>query len=96
MNALEVRIINLAPIHVVSFLGFGPNPEELAWEQLTAWAGPQGLLESSEKHRLFGFNNPNPSAGSPNYGYEVWIEVDPEEVATEEDVKIKRFQGGIG
>jgi len=95
MSELEVRIINLEPIRVVSFLGFGESPEELAWEKLTTWAKPRGLLEDLEKHRLFGFNNPSPSPGSPNYGYEVWIEIDPVEIDLGDDVEVKNFEGGI-
>ena len=47
-----------------------------------------------EKHRLFGFNNPNPSAGSPNYGYEAWIVVDPG-TEPEGDMKVLHFDGGL-
>ena len=94
LNDLEVRIVKLEPMRVASFLGFGKSPEELAWEQLIAWAKPKGLLTDPGKHRLFGFNNPNPSAGSPNYGYEVWIEIDPE-FDVEEDVKTFTFPGGL-
>ena len=32
MSDLEVRIVKLEPMRVVSFLGFGESPEELAWE----------------------------------------------------------------
>lgn len=95
MSDLDVRIVKLEPMHVASFLGFGPSPEELAWGELLPWAKEKGLLEDPKKHRLFGFNNPNPSAGSPNYGYEVWIVIDPDEVDPEEDVKVKDFEGGL-
>ena len=47
------------------------------------------------KHRLFGFNNPDPSAGSPNYGYEVWIVVDRDEMTPEDGVEIKAIPGGL-
>ncbi len=95
MSDLDVRIVNLEPMYVASFLGFGESPEEIAFEKLNAWASPKGLLKDRENHRLFGFNNPNPSAGSPNYGYEVWIVIDPDEVESGEDVDIKEFQGGL-
>jgi DNA gyrase inhibitor GyrI len=95
MSEIDVRIVKLDSIHVVSFLGFGPSPEEQAWDQLTAWAGPRGLLEDRKNRRIFGFNNPNPSAGSPNYGYEVWIEVDPEKVDVGKEVDLKEFPGGL-
>ena len=95
MNEPQVRIVKLEPFQVVSFLGFGESPEELAWQQLLPWAKQKGLLKNLEKHRLFGFNNPDPSPGSPNYGYEVWIMIDPEDVTAEDEVEVKRFPGGL-
>ena len=94
MNDLAVRIVKLEPLRVASFHGFGPNPEHLAAEKLAAWAGPRGYLADPARHRIFGFNNPNPSPGSPNYGYEFWIVVGPEVEATEE-VPVREFGGGL-
>lgn len=93
MSDLDIRIVTIEPIRVASVWGFGPSPEEIAWQKLQAWAGSKGLLDRPEKHRIFGFNNPNPSAGSPNYGYELWIEVDSE-TGPDADVRIEGFQGG--
>jgi len=98
MNELAVRIVKLDPLHVASFHGFGPNPEHLAAQQLAAWAGPRGYLADLAQHRIFGFNNPNPSSGSPNYGYEFWMIVGPEvmsEDAPEDGVCILDFPGGL-
>ena len=97
MDTLDVRIVTLAPMRVASFYGFGPSPEFVAWEKLMAWSRPKYLLDGPTQARIFGFNNPNPSAGSPNYGYEFWIEVGPEvTVASEEvaEVKTVAFAGG--
>jgi len=94
MRKLDVRIVKLEPMRVASFLGFGPSPEDEAWKQLIPWAKDKGLLENLEKHRLFGFNNPNPSPGSPNYGYEVWIVIDPD-MELEKGVKYLDFAGGL-
>ena len=97
MNTLDVRLVTLAPMRVASFYGFGPSPELVAWEKLMAWSRPKGLLDGPTRARIFGFNNPSPSAGSPNYGYEFWIEVDPErtiEVEDEAEVNIVAFAGG--
>ena len=63
-------------------------------KKLIAWAKPRGLWEKPERHRRFGFNNPSPSAGSPNYGYEVWIAVGPE-VEPEGEMRIVHFEGGL-
>jgi DNA gyrase inhibitor GyrI len=94
MSDLDVRIVKLEPMRVASIWGFGQIPEEAAWQKLNGWAEPRGLLDDPEKHRIFGFNNPNPSAGSPNYGYELWIEVEPE-VEPEGDVRIADVPGGL-
>lgn len=94
MSALTVRIVQLEPLRVASFHGFGPSPEHLAATKLAAWAGPRGYLADPAQHRIFGFNNPNPSPGSPNYGYEFWIVVGPEVEPTEE-VPVLAFEGGL-
>jgi DNA gyrase inhibitor GyrI len=94
MSKLDVRIVKLEPMRVVSFWAFGESPESEAWEKLLFWARSRGLLDDPEKHPMFGFNNPNPSAGSPNYGYEVWIAVGPE-AEPEGDARILDFDGGL-
>ena len=93
MNDLNVKILTLEPMRVASAYGFGVNPEEQAWQKMVAWAKPKGLLEDITAHPLFGFNNPNPSAGVPGYGYEFWIRVGPE-AEPEGDVRIVEFMGG--
>jgi AraC family transcriptional regulator len=62
----------------------------------SCWPGRnrKGLLDDRETHRIFGFNNPDPSPGSPNYGYEFWIVIGPE-VEAEGEVKIKEIPGGL-
>jgi hypothetical protein len=73
MTELDVRIVKLESMRVASFHGFGTEPEAIAFGKLTAYAQPKGYLDDLEAKSVFGFNNPNPSAGSPNYGYEVWL-----------------------
>ncbi|MEA3308899.1 MAG: GyrI-like domain-containing protein [Chloroflexota bacterium] len=94
MNKSEVGIVNLEPLRVARFHGFGEEPEDIVWQKLTAWAEPRDLLDYTPQHRIFGFNNPNPAPGSPNYGYEFWITVTSEETAGE-DVEIVEFPGGL-
>ena len=94
MSGLEVRIVHLEPMHVASVHGFGESPELQAWEKLIAWAKPRGLLDDVERHRIFGFNNPDPSPGSPNYGYEFWIVVGSD-IEPEGEVRVKEFPGGL-
>jgi DNA gyrase inhibitor GyrI len=94
MGEIDVRIVELEPMRVASVYGFGASPEEQAWGKLMNWSKPKGLLQNPEQHRIFGFNNPNPSAGSPNYGYEFWIAVGPE-AEPEGEVRILDFSGGL-
>lgn len=91
MTTETVQIVTLEPMRVASAWAFGPNPEEMAWQKLAAWAEPHGLLSAG--HRIFGFNNPNPSAGSPNYGYEYWLTVDAA-VVPEGDIRVIDVPGG--
>jgi DNA gyrase inhibitor GyrI len=92
MEAENVRILTLPSMRVASAWGFGTGPEEVAWAKLEAWARPLGLLDAAGA-RIFGFNNPNPSAGSPNYGYEFMVTVGPE-VAPSEGIRIGELRGG--
>ena len=71
MEPIEVHIVQLAPMRVASAHGFGASPETLAWDKLTTWAKERGLWQDAAPRRFFGFNNPDPSPGSPNYGYEI-------------------------
>ena len=88
----EVRIVQLEPMRVAATLGFGPEPEAEAWEKLMTWARATNQLDGTQ--RFFGFNNPNPMPGSPNYGYEQWMTVEPG-VEPLGDVEIKDFEGGL-
>ncbi len=95
MSKLDVRIVNLEPMRVAAALGFGKEPEGMAFAKMIAFLKAKDLLpaEPSQFHS-FGFNNPNPSPGSPNYGYEVWVPVH-EAVEGEGEVTIKHFPGGL-
>ena len=97
MEELDVRIITLQPMRVASALGFGATPEIEAWGLLLDWARSLGLLDEIGAHRFFGFNNPNPSPSSPNYGYEQWMSVALEigaEAGGPGGIEIKTFPGG--
>jgi len=88
MSELQVRIVSMDPMRVASVIGFGASPEDLAGTKMLAFMASKGLR--FEDVRWYGFNNPSPSPGSPNYGYEVWVTVGPE-VPGEGDVTIKQI-----
>lgn len=92
MSEFEVRIVTLEAMRVASAYGFGEQPELQAWNTLLTWAKDQGI--NLEEQRFFGFNNPNPTPSSPNYGYEQWITFGPE-VKSAEGIEIKEFPGGL-
>lgn len=93
MSEIEVRIVRLEPLRVAAAYGFGPSPEGIAFDKLLTWARAQGLLDG-DPPQLFGFDNPMPSPGSPNYGYELWLVVGPDVTGTSE-IEIKEFAGGL-
>jgi len=101
MSEQEVRIVKLEPLRVASAYGFGESPEIVAWDRLFAWAkqnglaqNASGLAESARERRFFGFNNPSPTPGSPNYGYEQWMTVGPE-VEPAGEIRLEEFPGGL-
>lgn len=92
MSVFEVRIVRMEPMRVASVLGFGTSPEEQAADKMLAFMKARGL--EFEQVRWFGFDNPCPSPGSPNYGYEVWVTVGPE-VEGEGEVTIREVPEGL-
>jgi effector-binding domain-containing protein len=89
----RVEIVDLPAMRVASVLGFGAEPETQAWKMIQSFAKEAGIDLGAEKHYTYGFNNPNPSPGSKNYGYEIWLPVDSS-VEAVEPVRIKQFPGG--
>lgn len=94
VSKLDVRIVELQPMRMASVQGFGQCPEELSQKKLLAWARSHNLLGKSSLPRFFGFNNPDPTPASPNYGYEFWMAVG-EDVKAEGEIQIKSFTGGL-
>jgi DNA gyrase inhibitor GyrI len=95
MNKLDVHIVRLKPMNVVSAYGFGASPEGIAHDKMLAFLKSKNMLDGyGTKYRHFGFNNPNPAPGSPNYGYEIWVEVE-KGIDPDGDVRIEHFPGGL-
>jgi DNA gyrase inhibitor GyrI len=90
---LDVRIVKLEPMRVAWVNGYGAQPETEAWQKILAYAKSQGLLEDLKDRRFFGYNNPDPSPGTPNYGYDQWITVE-QDSAAQGEVEIMDFEGG--
>ncbi|MHA3964750.1 MAG: effector binding domain-containing protein [Candidatus Thorarchaeota archaeon SMTZ1-45] len=91
---LQVEIVQLDPMTVASVRAISKSPEEDAWKKMVAFAEPRGLLKDLKKNPIYGFNNPNPSPGKEEYGYEFWIRIDPD-LELEKGVTKKEFDGGL-
>ena len=94
MNQVVVKIIKLEPMRLISAYGFSSQPEGIAWEKLITFATKHGLYDEGNPPSTLGFNNPDPSEGSPNYGYEIWLPVD-ETIQPEGDLRLVNFPGGL-
>lgn len=88
---MNVQIVELEPMRVACSHAIGTSPEALAFEKMLNWAKARQILSGA---RLFGFNNPSPEAGKPEYGYEVWMTID-DSVEASEDISIRNFEGGL-
>ncbi|MFW9831136.1 MAG: effector binding domain-containing protein [Candidatus Thorarchaeota archaeon] len=91
---LFVQVVELEPMRVASARAFSETPENDAWIKLRAWAEPQGLLEDLIQHPVFGFNNPDPSPGQKEYGYEFWIRMGAH-FKGEGEIEAKDYDGGL-
>lgn len=92
MKEINPTIIELPAMNVISFHGFGLSPEPLAWLKMFEWLEAHEIISKINTARFFGFNNPDPSPGSPNYGYEVWMVVDQDSLEAGEG-EYKRIPG---
>jgi DNA gyrase inhibitor GyrI len=93
MDTVDVRIVTLPPMRVACTSGYGEQPELEAQGKLMGWVAEHHLMDGEQQPRFFGFNNPSPAPGSPNYGYEMWVTVGPE-VQADREVSISEFEGG--
>jgi DNA gyrase inhibitor GyrI len=92
MEKLDVKIVSLPSLRAACINGFGREPEGQAFDKMKAWARVHGL--TGRPYRLFGYNNPDPAPGSPNYGYDVWMTVGADVQAAGE-ARIIDFPGGL-
>ncbi len=94
MDDQAVKIVNLPPMRMASFYSYSATPEQDAWTKLCHWAKSHGLWQDPPATRIFGFDNPPPSAGSPNRGYEFWLTIGLG-LQPDAEFKIKEFVGGM-
>ena len=102
MEGSEMRIVEVPTMRVARFHGYGATPEGIAFGKMQQWLESHGMSAEKPPCRIFGFNNPSPESGSPNYGYEFWLELPSgstleataESAALRNEVEIRKFDGG--
>jgi DNA gyrase inhibitor GyrI len=94
MEKQEIRIVTLPAMRIASFYSYSEYPETEGWTKVVRWAKAHDCWHEAPTSRVFGFDNPSPSEGSPNRGYEFWLTISPD-VQPDEEIKIKEFSGGL-
>ncbi len=103
----DFKKVTLPEMRVVSFHAMGEflgAPEPKAGEKLYTWAEPLGLYDEPKKHRVFGFNNPDPkydkglgkfiiNKENP-YGYEFWMTID-DDFEVDDSLTVKTIPEGL-
>jgi len=93
MTERRVDIVKLPAMRVASALGFGEEPELKASGMMSDFIKQAGIAVDFTETRMYGFDNPSPSPGSPHYGYEFWLPVN-QSVEAIDPIQIKQFPGG--
>jgi len=89
----NVRIVRLPPMIVASNRAVSATPEADCTIEFDKFVLENNLHKQSG-FRSFGFNNPEPSEGSPIYGYEMWVAI-PENFDIPSPLEKKQFDGGL-
>jgi len=89
----NVRIVRLPAMAVASHCAVSATPEADCAKTFDPFVLGNNLRERSG-FRSFGFNNPDPSEDSPEYGYETWVTI-PEDFNVPAPFVKKQFDGGL-
>ena len=89
--SLKVEIVKLPDTKVIAIQALGKEPETKAIQKMDNWLKKHNF--SKKELMIYGFNNPDPTPGKEEYGYEFYI---PTDLNIEEDdtIKIKQMKGG--
>jgi DNA-binding transcriptional MerR regulator/predicted transcriptional regulator YdeE len=89
----EVRIVNLPKMTFACYRAESETPEDDCAKVMNKFIEENGI-KHMQGFRHFGFNNPNPTEGTPIYGYEMWAVV-PSNFAVPSPLYRKDFRGGL-
>jgi len=88
----NVRILSLPAMTVATYCAVSTTPEADCSKIFDKFV-LENNLHKRDGFRSFGFNNPDPSADSPVYGYETWVTV-PQDFDVPAPLVKKQFDGG--
>ncbi|TYQ17706.1 UNVERIFIED_CONTAM: AraC-like DNA-binding protein [Acetivibrio alkalicellulosi] len=92
----DIKVLkNLEPMRVAYYCYYGREPENGAFSVISDWFRRSGMNIEKDKMRIFGFNNPNPSPGQDEYGYEVWVTIADNIEVNDSLIKTKIVEGGL-
>ncbi len=92
----DIKVLkNLEPVRVAYYCYYGREPENGAFSVMSDWLRRSGMSFEKDKLRIFGFNNPDPSSGQAEYGYEVWVTIADNIEVNDSLVKTKMVDGGL-
>jgi len=89
----NVRIVNLPAMTVAAYCAVSTTPEDDCSKVFDKFV-LENNLHKRDGYRSFGFNNPDPTADDPVYGYEMWITI-PEDLNVPAPLAKKQFSGGL-
>jgi hypothetical protein len=89
----NVRIVRLPAMRVASYCAVSTTPERDCAKTFAPFVLENNLHKKSG-FRSFGFNNPDPSENTPEYGYETWVTI-PEDFNIATPFTKKHFHGGL-
>jgi AraC family transcriptional regulator len=92
----EIKVLKELPeMRVAAFRYYGTDPESHEWADLAEWLRGSRLLPERDGLRFFGFDNPGPSPGKPEYGYEIRVTLPPGYSEEGEGVQFLTMPGGL-
>lgn len=89
-----VRFVKIKPIRVAVFHAEGKSPEPEAYNKMKVWAELKGLIKEPWINLVFGNNNPMPTPGKEEYGYDCKIAIPPD-MELSEGVSEGEIPGGL-
>ncbi len=92
----DIKVLKeLNPMRVAYYCYYGKDPENHAFEVMSAWIRKNQIDLTQGEYRIFGYNAPDSNPDSEEYGYEVCLAI-PEYVTVEDEkVKEKELGGGL-